>query len=156
MSILNHLAEALVPCTTTSFSPHSVARLCENDRFKAIHSYDYVISKRESHPGAGPALSTIRSIVTPPWQPLQQLKCRWRRAGSGATKWRRGRLPRGVGLVRNRLRCTAPACIDAPLAAAILSVYKQAERVPVDAALEGSPEAQRVVRAITCAGLDAQ
>lgn len=54
------------------------------------------------------------------------------------------------------LRCTATACIDAPLAAAILSVYKQAERVPVDSALEGSPEAQRVVRAITCAGRDAQ
>ena len=47
------------------------------------------------------------------------------------------------------LRCTAPACIDAPLAAAILSVYKRAERVPVDAALEGSAEARRVVRAIT-------
>ena len=54
------------------------------------------------------------------------------------------------------LRCTVPACIDTPLATAILSVYKQAERMPVDAALEGSPEAQRVVRAITCAGLDAQ
>ena len=54
------------------------------------------------------------------------------------------------------LRCTAPACIDAPLAAAILSVYKHADRVPVDAALEGSAEANRVVRAITSAGLDAQ
>ena len=54
------------------------------------------------------------------------------------------------------LRCTAHACIDTPLAAAILSVYKQAECVPVDTVLEGSPEAQRVVRAITCAGLDAQ
>ena len=54
------------------------------------------------------------------------------------------------------LRCTAPACIDAPLAAAILSVYKRAERVPVDAALEGSAEARRVVRAITSAGDDAQ
>ena len=50
------------------------------------------------------------------------------------------------------LRCTAPACIDAPLSAAILSVYKHAERVPVDAALEGSAEAQRVVRAISSAG----
>ena len=47
------------------------------------------------------------------------------------------------------LRCTAPACIDAPLSAAILSVYKSANRVPVDAALEGSAEVQRVVRAIT-------
>ena len=54
------------------------------------------------------------------------------------------------------LRCTAPACIDAPLAAAILSVYKHADRVPVDAALEGSAEANRVVRAISSAGLDAQ
>ncbi len=47
------------------------------------------------------------------------------------------------------LRCAAPACIDAPLSAAILSVYKSANRVPVDAALEGSAEVQRVVRAIT-------
>ena len=54
------------------------------------------------------------------------------------------------------LRCTAPSCIDAPLSAAILSVYKHAERVPVDAALEGSAEAHRVVHAITSAGLDAQ
>ena len=54
------------------------------------------------------------------------------------------------------LRCTTPACIDAPLSAAILSVYKHAERVPVDAALEGSAEARRVVREITCAGVDAQ
>ena len=54
------------------------------------------------------------------------------------------------------LRCTAPACIDALLSAAILSVYKHAERVPVDATLEGSAEAHRVVHAINCAGLDAQ
>ena len=54
------------------------------------------------------------------------------------------------------LRCTAPACIDAPLSAAILSVYKHPDRVPVEAALEGSAEANRVVRAITCAGRDAQ
>ena len=54
------------------------------------------------------------------------------------------------------LRCTAPSCIDAPLSTAILSVYKHAERVPVDAALEGSAEAHRVVHAINCAGLDAQ
>ena len=53
------------------------------------------------------------------------------------------------------LRCTAPACIDAPLSAAILSVYKSADCVPVDAALEGSAEAQRVVHAITSAGLNA-
>ena len=52
------------------------------------------------------------------------------------------------------LRCTAPACIDAPLSAAILSVYKSVECVPVDAVLEGSAEAQRVVRAITSAGLN--
>ena len=50
------------------------------------------------------------------------------------------------------LRCTAPSCIDARLSAAILSVYKQAERVPVDAALEGSAEAHRVVHAILSAG----
>ena len=54
------------------------------------------------------------------------------------------------------LRCTAPSCIDAPLSSAILSVYKHAERVPVDAALEGSAEAHRVVHAINCAGPDAQ
>ena len=53
------------------------------------------------------------------------------------------------------LRCTAPACIDAPLSSAVLSVYKSANRVPVDAALEGSAEAQRVVRAISSAGLSA-
>ena len=53
------------------------------------------------------------------------------------------------------LRCTAPACIDAPLSAAILLVYKIADRVPVDAVLEGSAEAQRVVRAITSAGPNA-
>ena len=53
------------------------------------------------------------------------------------------------------LRCTAPACIDAPLSAAILSVYKHADRVPVDTALEGGAEAHRVVRAITSAGLNA-
>ena len=47
------------------------------------------------------------------------------------------------------LRCTAPACIDGPLSAAILSIYKSADRVPMDAVLEGSAEAQRVVRAIT-------
>ena len=52
------------------------------------------------------------------------------------------------------LRCTAPACIDAPLSAAILSVYKSADRVPVDAALEGGDEAHRVVRAITHAVLN--
>ena len=53
------------------------------------------------------------------------------------------------------LRCTASACIDAQLSAAILSVYKNADRVPVDAALEGGAEAHRVVRAITSAGLNA-
>ena len=53
------------------------------------------------------------------------------------------------------LRCTAPACIDASLSAAILSVYTSADRVPVNAALEGSAEAQRVVRAINHAVLNA-
>ena len=42
--------------------------------------------------------------------------------------------------------------MDAPLSAAILSVYKDADRVPVDAVLEGSAEASRVVQAITPAG----
>ena len=54
------------------------------------------------------------------------------------------------------LRCTAPSCIDARLSAAILSVYKSADRVPVDAALEGGAEARRVVDAITSAGPTAQ
>ena len=49
------------------------------------------------------------------------------------------------------LRCTAPACIDAPLSAAILSVYKTADRVPVEAALDGSAEALRVQRTIAAA-----
>ena len=51
------------------------------------------------------------------------------------------------------LRCTKQKCIDAPLASAILAVYKRADRVPVDAALEGGAEAHRVVRSITSAGL---
>ena len=54
------------------------------------------------------------------------------------------------------LRCTAPSCIDARLSAAILSVYKSADRVPVDAALEGGAEARRVVDAITSAWSTAQ
>ena len=54
------------------------------------------------------------------------------------------------------LRCTAPSCIDARLSAAILSVYKSADRVPVDAALEAGAEARRVVDAITSAGPTAQ
>ena len=54
------------------------------------------------------------------------------------------------------LRCTAPACIDELLSAAILSVYKRADHVPVEAALEGSAEANRVVRAITRAAPDTQ
>ena len=49
------------------------------------------------------------------------------------------------------LRCTAPACIDAPLSAAILSVYKHADRVPVEAALDGSAEARRVQNTIAAA-----
>ena len=49
------------------------------------------------------------------------------------------------------LRCTAPTCIDAPLSAAILSVYKTADRVPVEAALDGSAEARRVQRTIAAA-----
>ena len=53
------------------------------------------------------------------------------------------------------LRCTASACIDAQLSVAILSVYKNADRVPVDAELEGGAEAHRVIRAITSAGLNA-
>ena len=49
------------------------------------------------------------------------------------------------------LRCTAPTCIDAPLSAAILSVYKTSDRVPVEAALDGSAEALRVQRTIAAA-----
>ena len=47
--------------------------------------------------------------------------------------------------------CTAPACIDAPLSTAILSVYKTADRVPVEAALDGSAEARRVQCTIAAA-----
>ena len=54
------------------------------------------------------------------------------------------------------LRCTASVCIDAPLSAAILPVYKYADRVPFDAALGGSAEARRVVCAITSVGLNAR
>ena len=52
------------------------------------------------------------------------------------------------------LRCTKQTCIDRPLAAAILDVYKCAARVPVDAVLEGGAEAHRVVHAITSASLE--
>ena len=51
------------------------------------------------------------------------------------------------------LRCTKQKCIDAPLAATILAVYKRTDHVPVDAALEGGAEAHRVVHAITSASL---
>ena len=49
------------------------------------------------------------------------------------------------------LRCTAAACFDAALSAAILSVYKHADRVPVEAALDGSAEARRVQHTIAAA-----
>ena len=52
------------------------------------------------------------------------------------------------------LRCTAPACFDAPLSAAILSVYKHADRVPVEAALDRSAEARRVQHTIAAASGD--
>ena len=51
------------------------------------------------------------------------------------------------------LRCTKKTCIDRPLAAAILAVYKRADRVPVDTALEGEAEALRVLHTITSTGL---
>ena len=51
------------------------------------------------------------------------------------------------------LRCTKQKCIDAPLAAAVLAVYKRTDRVPVDAALEEGAEALRVVHVITPASL---
>ena len=42
------------------------------------------------------------------------------------------------------LRCSETGCIDSRLSAAIFSVYKNAERVPVDPGLVGSTEALRV------------
>ena len=42
------------------------------------------------------------------------------------------------------LRCTEPGCIDKRLSAAVISVYQDAGRVPVDADLVGSAEALRV------------
>ena len=51
------------------------------------------------------------------------------------------------------LRCTKKTCIDRPLVAAILAVYKRADRVPVDAALEGEAEALSVLHTITSTGL---
>ena len=47
------------------------------------------------------------------------------------------------------LRCAD--CVDARFAAAVLAVHGRAERVPVEAALVGSAEAQRVQRAIDAA-----
>ena len=46
------------------------------------------------------------------------------------------------------LRCTDINCLDARLSVAILSVYKNADHVPVDPGLVGSAEAMRVQRAI--------
>ena len=46
------------------------------------------------------------------------------------------------------LRCTETGCIDARLSAAIISVYKDAQRVLVDPDLVGSAEELRVRRAI--------
>ena len=89
--------------------------------------------------------------------PSGRARCRRCRAviGKGETRLEISAFVR-PGRYTLLLRCTAPSCIDAPLSTAILSVYKHAERVPVDAALEGSAEAHRVVHAISCAGLDAQ
>ena len=42
-------------------------------------------------------------------------------------------------------------CLDARFAAAVLAVHGRAERVPVEAALAGTAEAQRVQRAIDAA-----
>ena len=50
------------------------------------------------------------------------------------------------------LRCAD--CVDARFAAAVLAVHGRAERVPVEAALAGSAEAQRVQRAIDAASED--
>ena len=47
------------------------------------------------------------------------------------------------------LRCAD--CVEARFAAAVLAVHGRAERVPVEAALVGSAEAQRVQRAIDAA-----
>ena len=47
------------------------------------------------------------------------------------------------------LRCAD--CVDARFAAAVLAVHGRAERVPVEAALVGSAEAQQVQRAIDAA-----
>ena len=46
-------------------------------------------------------------------------------------------------------RCTA--CLDARFAAAVLAVHESAERVPVQAGLVGSAEAQRVRDALAAA-----
>ena len=51
------------------------------------------------------------------------------------------------------LRCTEPGCIDGKLSDAVLAVYQRSDRVPVEAALEGSAEALRVQRAITTASM---
>ena len=47
------------------------------------------------------------------------------------------------------LRCTETGCIDKHLSAAVISVYRDPGRVPVDAALVGSAEALRVQREIS-------
>ena len=47
------------------------------------------------------------------------------------------------------LRCTETGCIDTRLSAAIVSVYHDVCRVPVDPVLIGSSEVLRVQRAIS-------
>ena len=110
-----------------------------------------------SHPSSSKGFKQKQSTYRISAAPSGRGRCRRCRAviGKGETRLEISAFVR-PGRYTLLLRCTAPSCIDAPLSAAILSVYKHAERVPVDAALEGSAEVHRVVRAITCAGVDAQ
>ena len=52
---------------------------------------------------------------------------------------------------RRTLLFRCAACVDARFAAAVLAAHGSAECVPVQAALAGSTEAQRVQRAIDAA-----
>ena len=83
-------------------------------------------------------------------------------APTGRARCRRcgGRIDKGVVRIeicafvrpgRHTLLFRCAACVDARFAAAVLAAHSSAERVPVEAALVGSAEAQRVRDAIDAA-----
>lgn len=43
------------------------------------------------------------------------------------------------------VRCAAPACLDAPFAAAVLAVYRDADRIPATAGVEAASDVRRMI-----------